>query len=705
MSNDHYVICGEASPQLSPECEGKSVRFHLYGPEDENKLTLCIDEIRQQMYQNVPARFRDLLDIATYIYAADQALRRGARDVETLGSFWRRNLHFFIPVRDLEFWNTEEVQNCLAETIGFLSEDRYRFSFSPLQQEEPFQRLFSFNEDGALFGFPEEVMMYSGGLDSLGGAIEEAVVQKRRVVLVNHRATQKLDKRYQKLRSLLDSKCESNLPTHIRVTVNKKKWMNQEPTQRSRSFLYQALGATIAEMLGKSNLRFYENGVISLNLPICAQVVGSKATRTTHPRVIQGFERLLTLVAERQFQVENPFRWITKGEVVERIAKAGCAELITDSISCTHTWEMTNEHSHCGYCSQCVDRRFAIIAKGMEQYDPLSQYGIDIFTESRSRCDHQNEDKTLFANYLERANQVVRIENAVQFLRAFPEVARALRHLDGNPGASAQRCYELYRRHSAEVNSAVDLMMGVHRQAIRQRTLPPDALLRIVYESSLPTTTPVVATRSDEKPDNIFRRRGFAWEARFRGKDEFTVLPSKGADYIHQLLRSPGEQIPAIQIVCGAAADYCGHLMDAKTAIGAGLQSAGNPLLETLGAISDWDAVKQYREEARQLLGDIERARSDNNETEVLELERQIAEIVGKINEAVGVGGKLKQAEDKRKNIRDGFRNAVNRVIDKIRDTDATLADHLKSSMAFGNSPVYQPTDPVAWEIEPIIIE
>ena len=63
--------------------------------------------------------------------------------------------------------------------------------------------------------------------------------------------------------------------------MHKKKWMNLESTQRSRSFLYIAIGAAIAEMLGKSCVRFYENGVISLNLPICAQVVGAKATRTT----------------------------------------------------------------------------------------------------------------------------------------------------------------------------------------------------------------------------------------------------------------------------------------------------------------------------------------------------------------------------------------------------------------------------------------
>lgn len=77
--------------------------------------------------------------------------------------------------------------------------------------------------------------------------------------------------------------------------------------------------------------------------------------------------------------------------------------------------------------------------------------------------------------------------------------------------------------------------------------------------------------------------------------------------------------------------------------------------------------------------------------------------VVAKINEAVGVGGNLKQANDKRKNIRDSFRNAVKRVIDKIRKTDVALAEHFDKSIDYGNSPKYQPESPVSWEIQPII--
>jgi 7-cyano-7-deazaguanine synthase in queuosine biosynthesis len=703
MASERYIICGDAAVVVPAECETNVLRLHLYGTDDDDKIKLEIDDIRTQMYKDVPARFHDLLDIATYVFAADQAIERGAKDVETFGSSWRRRLHFVVPVGDLDFWRSDKVRQCLRATLGFLSDDHYEFDFVPITQRPSFQGLLNFNDKGEMLGFPEQVVMFSGGLDSLGGAVEEIVNQKRRVILVNHRATEKLDKRYHAIRELLDAKAPTNRPFHIRVTVHKKKWMNKEHTQRTRSFLFASLGATIANMLGQANVRFYENGVISMNLPVCAQVVGGKATRTTHPQVLHGFQTLLSLVAERTFIIENPFLWKTKGEVVGLIAKSGCQNMIGPSISCTHTWEMTREHSHCGTCSQCVDRRFSIIAAGMEQYDPLEQYKVDVFTESRSKNEHVHEDKTMFASYLERANQVDRLAGATQFLAKYPEVARALRYLNGDPGASAQRCHEMYKRHSAEVNGVVDKMFTLHGPAIRQRTMPADAMMRIVYESNLPTSVPVIPVYQEQLPDNVFRRCGGGWQVRFKGQKVFTVLPWLGASYIHYLLVSPGEARAAIDIVCSAAIDCCDQAITAKEAIDEGLQSASNPMLESLGNISDWGAIKQYRATAQELLIDIERARQDNNNVLENQYENDLAMIVGKINEAIRPGGKLKQAKDKRKNIRDSFRNNVNRVIDKqIKETDPALAEHLKKAISFGNEARYLPENGLVWETWPV---
>jgi hypothetical protein len=409
------------------------------------------------------------------------------------------------------------------------------------------------------------------------------------------------------------------------------------------------------------------------------------------------------MLVDGQFTIENPFCWKTKGEVVGLITKSGCADLIGPSISCTHVWEMRKDHSHCGTCSQCVDRRFAIIAAGAEGHDPLDQYRVDVFTQSRKDTEGIHEDKTLFASYLERANQVDRITSATQFLSRYPEVARVLPYLNGDPGASAQRCHEMYKRHSAEVNAVIDKMFALHGTAIRQRSLPAEAMMRIVYESNLPTSVPVTQVLQEQIADNVFRRCGGAWQARFKGRKPFTVLPWLGASYIHYLLVEPAKPRPAIDIVCSTAIDFCDKAITEHEAIEAGLQSASNPMLENLGAVSDWTAVTQYRATAREMLVEIEQARAENNNVRVDQLEKDMAVIVGKINEAVGIGGRLKKTGDKRKNIRDSFRNNVNRVIDKqIKQTDPQLAAHLKNAISFGNDPRYVPDDGLTWETRPV---
>lgn len=113
MASERYIICGGASATVPANLEQEAIRLHLYGPDDDEKLTLKIEDIREQMYKEVPARFHDLLEIATYVFAADQLVRRGAKDVETFGSNWRRNLHFVVPVSDVSFWRSDKVKQCL----------------------------------------------------------------------------------------------------------------------------------------------------------------------------------------------------------------------------------------------------------------------------------------------------------------------------------------------------------------------------------------------------------------------------------------------------------------------------------------------------------------------------------------------------------------------------------------------------------------
>ena len=62
-----------------------------------------------------------------------------------------------------------------------------------------------------------------------------------------------------------------------------------------------------ARSVGARRVRFFENGVVSLNLPIGRQVVGAMATRTTHPLGLRRLGKILSLVAGETCTVDSPF--------------------------------------------------------------------------------------------------------------------------------------------------------------------------------------------------------------------------------------------------------------------------------------------------------------------------------------------------------------------------------------------------------------
>jgi hypothetical protein len=260
----------------------------------------------------------------------------------------------------------------------------------------------------------------------------------------------------------------------VPVWVNKQEKLGREYTQRSRSFLFASLGAVVARLFDLWRIRFYENGVVSINLPISAQVVGGRATRTTHPKVLNGFAEIFTALFEKPFEVENPFRWKTKAEVVEEIRAAGCGELVRHAVSCTHVWDMTTLHTHCGTCSQCIDRRFATLAAGCtDKEDPPEMYGVDLVTGERP----PGQSRTMLESYVSTAKRV-RTMTDTEFFATFGEASRVLRHVRGLSADSAgDALLDMYRRHAEAVGKVVTDGIAMRATDIASGTLPSSCLL------------------------------------------------------------------------------------------------------------------------------------------------------------------------------------------------------------------------------------
>ena len=123
------------------------------------------------------------------MYSADQATTRGGLK-EINYSAWYRNFRFEIAVRCPDFWASPEVCEELSRTLNELSGDTFEFVFSRLYNPPPIDDYFDFGADTGVQ--VDEVMLFSGGLDSFGGAVEEIFTRGRKVALVSHRPNGKL---------------------------------------------------------------------------------------------------------------------------------------------------------------------------------------------------------------------------------------------------------------------------------------------------------------------------------------------------------------------------------------------------------------------------------------------------------------------------------------------------------------------------------
>ena len=471
MSNERVILCGGLL--ATGNVRGKdTVPLSLWGK--DSNVTLKVGDISQKMVANIAPVLIDLLEIATYVYCADQATTRGGGSSREYGAKWRRQFQFHIPVREPDLWSSKPVRTALCETLGFLSDDEYEFTFKKLAKPPPVDQYLDFGDGGAAGFQAEEVILFSGGLDSLGGAIQEAIADKRSIALVSHRSSPKIDSRQKALLEDLRKHNPSKQPFHVPVWINKEKALGREYTQRTRSFLYASLGAVVARIFDLWKIRFYENGVVSINLPISPQVVGGRATRTTHPQVLNGFSEIFSAILQKPFAVENPFRWKTKAEVVKSIREAGCGELIKHTVSCTHVWEMTNLKTHCGTCSQCIDRRFGTLAAGCpDSEDPEEMYEVDLLRGERQPGD----SRTMLESYVGMAKRV-RSMSDMAFFTEFGEVHRVTRHIQGmRVDDAATQILAMYKRHATQVGDVITKGIQDHAQDITDSKLLSTSLL------------------------------------------------------------------------------------------------------------------------------------------------------------------------------------------------------------------------------------
>ncbi len=232
-----------------------------------------------------------MLDYWTYLRSprtSKPPIRRVPRGGDTQrggGSNWRRDLAFTIPVRDHTFWSSDDIATALQDLQRFLSEDRVQFDFVPAQQLPAMETYFNFPGQPPAGVGVERVLLFSGGLDSLAGAIESCQSCASGVALVSHRAASKVYSRQAGLAAELKERFAQDVRHIPRLGAPDRGGRRRENAANPHVSSSPHSGLSSLSSFGCSELYIHENGVTSLNPPMDEDVVGTRAT-SIHPSAL-----------------------------------------------------------------------------------------------------------------------------------------------------------------------------------------------------------------------------------------------------------------------------------------------------------------------------------------------------------------------------------------------------------------------------------
>ena len=314
----------------------------------------------------------DVFLIGCFVYGIDILLPRKSFSVNG----WSREIEVEFPVESLDLFNGGK--NELEQLLSFLTGDYWQISFIQRDVTSLFvntKKVYSNDYRKS----HKRISLFSGGLDSLIGVIDQLAKSKDRMVLVSHYdATFKGAKSDQdKIHKILYKKYSHYHLLQTRVDlegydINGNK-INTETTLRSRSFLFLCQAVFVASSIEDgTEILIPENGTISLNHPLTPSRRSSCSTRTAHPYYLIKVIDFISKLGLNHL-IKNEYEMKTKGEMLEECidndilratykkscscAKRGTRKDIRDVMTGTN---------HCGICMPCIYRRVALHRIGVD---------------------------------------------------------------------------------------------------------------------------------------------------------------------------------------------------------------------------------------------------------------------------------------------------------------------------------------------------
>lgn len=285
------------------------ISFSFSSTSGEVEHSAAVIDMTEMSYfvERIPTIATSFLYFAAIIYAIDRSISRKRYSIDG----WSRELDVTIKIPDSEEFDIQKGQLC--QLLSYLTGDYWTLTF---QETLPIK--VTKHIDSSYFEDIAQVNLFSGGLDSLIGAIDfMSQYPENRLFLASHydgdMAGPRTDQN--KLLQHFASKYKGQyivFPKRHSIKIISQQ--SAETTCRSRSLMFIAIALQIAEY-SRSRIVIPENGSVSLNYPLSASRRSSCSTRTTHPVVINQINKLFSNFGLSTV-IENPYELMTKGEMV-----------------------------------------------------------------------------------------------------------------------------------------------------------------------------------------------------------------------------------------------------------------------------------------------------------------------------------------------------------------------------------------------------
>ena len=422
--------------------------------------------IAQAFATSLPSVLADLADIALAVHVADRLCHRKKKGTHDHFLNWTRRINVSLPLREPERWQDQLLASRLSELLWFLTEDEWSFHFSNRsvggRPSETANFLSPIPPQS-----PVTAALFSGGLDSFVGLSEE-LKQRPQGSLVLFSAITNSRLGYRQLELVRDiRRLEGRSIIHVAVSLGLRQRdqdsETDEPTQRSRGFVFQVLGAVTALMAGAKTLSVFENGVGAIGLPYTAAQLGAHNTRAAHPLFLIRMSEFISAVVGDQFEVRNPYLFHTKGQMCEALRRSQLRNLINLTGSCDTSLLLRQPNrDHCGNCTSCLLRQQALHAADLEAAEPATRYLYDLTAPLPAEIDsreHRKHQQRVW-HWQAMDHQVALLQRALAkpepwsaLSRVYPqlfEIAEVLESM-GEPALLVQsRLVNLYRSYCEE---------------------------------------------------------------------------------------------------------------------------------------------------------------------------------------------------------------------------------------------------------------